>query len=70
MEDLSTVKNLPDVLFKYKVIPVAYRNKEIHETELVFINEYFDFLGSEGWELVAVSEGAAYFKIGYFREAG
>lgn len=45
----------PDVCFKYKVV----------STELAD----FDALGLDGWELVAVSEGMAYFKIAYFREA-
>lgn len=29
----------------------------------------FDFLGNEGWELVTVDNGLAYFKREYFREA-
>ena len=52
-------EKLPDVCFKYKTV------------RLGVIQDYavLNKAGSEGWELIAVDKGQAYFKIGYFREA-
>ena len=44
----------PSVVFKYKVCQAG-------DTD-------FDFYGAEGWELVAVDNGTAYFKRGYYQE--
>ena len=54
LNEQAEAEKLPDVCFKYKMI----------STE-----DSFDELGLDGWELVAVSDGQAYFKISYFREA-
>lgn len=55
LNEQAEAEKLPDVFFKYKVVP----------TELAD----FDALGLDGWDLIAVSDGMAYFKRGYFREA-
>ena len=45
---------LPDVFFKYKVVSTVLAD--------------FDALGLDGWELIAVSAGTAYFKKAYYQE--
>jgi len=51
--------DLPDVFFKYKI------------EELAKIQDFavLNKAGSEGWELVAVDNGEAYFKKAYHQEA-
>ena len=47
--------NPPGVAFKYEVCGVKGTN--------------FDVLGTEGWELIAVDNGQAFFKKEYFKES-
>ena len=52
LNEQAEAEKLPDVFFTYKVVP----------TELAD----FDALGAEGWDLIAVSDGMAYFKQIHF----
>ena len=54
LNEQAEAERLPNVCFKYKLISIELAD--------------FDRLGLDGWELIAVSDGKAYFKIAYFRE--
>ena len=54
LNEQAEMEKPPERFFEYKVCPSG--------------DAGLDFLGSEGWELVSVDNGLAYFKKEYFEE--